>query len=52
VQNVKKESFMIVFILDIFEGGIPGKWKGRIGDSPLVGCGGYANKHGAATASG
>ena len=26
--------------------------KGRIGDAPLVGCGGYANKHGAATACG
>jgi beta-aspartyl-peptidase (threonine type) len=36
----------------ISEGGIPGKLKGRIGDAPLVGCGGYANKHGAATVGG
>ncbi|XP_028408578.1 isoaspartyl peptidase/L-asparaginase-like [Dendronephthya gigantea] len=33
-------------------GGIPGKLKGRVGDAALVGCGGYANKHGAATVSG
>ena len=26
--------------------------KGRIGDAPLVGCGGYANEYGAATTSG
>ena len=26
--------------------------KGRIGDAPLVGCGGYANEYGAATSSG
>lgn len=39
--------------IDVFsKGGIPGKLKGRIGDAPLVGCGGYANKSGAATASG
>ena len=36
----------------IYEGGIPGKLKGRIGDAPLVGCGGYANEFGAAGASG
>ena len=33
-------------------GGIPGKLKGRIGDAPLVGCGGYANEYGAAGTSG
>ena len=31
---------------------MPGKLKGRIGDAPLVGCGGYANEFGAATTSG
>ena len=31
---------------------MPGKLKGRIGDAPLVGCGGYANEHGAAASSG
>ena len=33
-------------------GGIPGKLKGRVGDAPLVGCGGYANEYGAAASSG
>ncbi|CAB3981838.1 isoaspartyl peptidase L-asparaginase-like [Paramuricea clavata] len=33
-------------------GGIPGKSKGRVGDVPLVGCGGYANEYGAAAACG
>ena len=29
-----------------------GRKKGRVSDAALVGCGGYANKHGAATTSG
>jgi beta-aspartyl-peptidase (threonine type) len=33
-------------------GGIAGKFKGRVGDAPLVGCGGYANKVGGATTTG
>ncbi|XP_028391931.1 isoaspartyl peptidase/L-asparaginase-like [Dendronephthya gigantea] len=33
-------------------GGIAGKLKGRVGDAPLVGCGGYANEFGAATTTG
>ncbi|XP_028401561.1 isoaspartyl peptidase/L-asparaginase-like isoform X2 [Dendronephthya gigantea] len=33
-------------------GGIAGKYKGRVGDAPLVGCGGYANEYGAATTTG
>ncbi|CAB4030105.1 isoaspartyl peptidase L-asparaginase-like, partial [Paramuricea clavata] len=33
-------------------GGIAGKLKGRVGDVPLVGCGGYANEYGAATTTG
>ncbi|XP_028408594.1 isoaspartyl peptidase/L-asparaginase-like [Dendronephthya gigantea] len=33
-------------------GGIAGKLKGRVGDVPMVGCGGYANKSGAATTTG
>ena len=34
-------------------GGTAGKWPGRVGDSPLVGCGAYAdNASGAATATG
>ena len=33
-------------------GGASGKLKGRVGDAPMVGCGGYANKTGAATVTG
>ncbi|XP_046853568.1 isoaspartyl peptidase/L-asparaginase-like [Xenia sp. Carnegie-2017] len=33
-------------------GGIAGKLKGRIGDTALVGCGGYANEKGAAAVNG
>ncbi|KAF0992240.1 hypothetical protein HZS_422 [Henneguya salminicola] len=33
-------------------GGITGKLPGRIGDAPLVGCGGYANNFGAASCTG
>eukprot|EP00794_Sanderia_malayensis_P000152 gene151-764_t len=33
-------------------GGIPGKWIGRVGDTPLPGCGGYANKCGGASSTG
>ena len=33
-------------------GGVVGKHKGRVGDAPLVGCGGYANEIGAAAATG
>ncbi|XP_028401850.1 isoaspartyl peptidase/L-asparaginase-like [Dendronephthya gigantea] len=33
-------------------GGIPGKLKGRVGDVPMIGCGGYANEYGAATTTG
>ncbi len=34
-------------------GGTPDKWPGRVGDSPLVGCGGYADDEaGAAAATG
>ncbi|CAL1171064.1 unnamed protein product [Cladocopium goreaui] len=33
-------------------GGIVGKRPGRVGDSPLVGCGGYANRYGAVSATG
>ncbi len=34
-------------------GGTPDKWPGRVGDSPLVGCGAYADNHsGAASATG
>ena len=29
-----------------------GTYQGRVGDAPLVGCGGYANETGAATATG
>jgi beta-aspartyl-peptidase (threonine type) len=31
---------------------MPRKPKGRVGDAPLVGCGGYANEFGAAATSG
>lgn len=37
---------------EIFPGGTPGKRKGRVGDVPLIGCGGYANEHGAVTVCG
>lgn len=33
-------------------GGMPGKMIGRIGDSPLFGCGAYANKFGACSSTG
>ncbi|XP_028393466.1 isoaspartyl peptidase/L-asparaginase-like [Dendronephthya gigantea] len=33
-------------------GGVAGRMKGRVSDASLVGCGGYANEHGAATTSG
>jgi isoaspartyl peptidase/L-asparaginase-like protein (Ntn-hydrolase superfamily) len=46
------ENLMIRRSFCISEGGMPGKPKGRIGDAPLVGCGGYANEFGAATTSG
>lgn len=39
---------MIFFVL----GGTPDKLKGRVGDAPLIGCGGYANEHGTAAACG
>ena len=45
---MKKYKIKLIFS----KGGIPGKLKGRVGDAPLVGCGGYANKFGAATAGG
>ncbi|MGB9890878.1 MAG: isoaspartyl peptidase/L-asparaginase, partial [Anaerolineae bacterium] len=32
-------------------GGKPGKWPGRVGDSPLVGCGGYADDRSAAASA-
>ncbi|MFN0317525.1 MAG: isoaspartyl peptidase/L-asparaginase family protein [Burkholderiales bacterium] len=33
-------------------GGIAGKLPGRVGDSPLIGCGTYANEHGAVSCTG
>ena len=33
-------------------GGIPGKWAGRVGDTPLPGCGGYCTKIGGASSTG
>ncbi|KAJ7388551.1 hypothetical protein OS493_036918 [Desmophyllum pertusum] len=33
-------------------GGISLKMPGRVGDSPLIGCGGYANKEGAVSTTG
>lgn len=33
-------------------GGIPAKMQGRIGDSPLIGCGGYANEYGGCSTTG
>ena len=32
-------------------GGITGKRPGRVGDSPLVGCGGYADNHSGAVST-
>ena len=40
------------FACAMSSGGIPGKLKGRVGDVPLVGCGGYANENGAAATTG
>ena len=39
-------------LLIIILGGIAGKLKGRVSDTALVGCGGYANNKGAAAATG
>lgn len=33
-------------------GGIPAKWVGRVGDTPLPGSGGYANRCGGASSTG
>ncbi|CAB4045254.1 isoaspartyl peptidase L-asparaginase-like, partial [Paramuricea clavata] len=33
-------------------GGIPAKMQGRIGDTPLIGCGGYANEYGGCSTTG
>ncbi|XP_028402623.1 isoaspartyl peptidase/L-asparaginase-like [Dendronephthya gigantea] len=33
-------------------GGIPAKMQGRIGDSPMIGCGGYANEFGGCSTTG
>ncbi|XP_046858312.1 isoaspartyl peptidase/L-asparaginase-like [Xenia sp. Carnegie-2017] len=33
-------------------GGLPAKMQGRIGDSPLIGCGGYANEYGGCSTTG
>ena len=41
-----------IFACATSTGGIAGKWKGRVGDAPLIGCGGYANKDGSATCAG
>ena len=41
----------MIFIQSVV-GGVPGRLKGRVSDASMVGCGGYANKHGAATTSG
>jgi hypothetical protein len=40
----------VIFFLHL--GGLREKLKGRVGDVPMVGCGGYANETGAATAAG
>ena len=39
-------------ILRFCLGGKAGKLKGRVSDAGLVGCGGYANTHGAAATNG
>ena len=33
-------------------GGIPAKMQGRIGDTPMIGCGGYANEYGGCSTTG
>ena len=48
----KRNSMFRIDSSVIALGGIPGKLKGRVGDAPLVGCGGYANEYGAAASSG
>jgi len=36
----------------ISKGGMPGKMIGRVGDSPIFGCGGYANREGGCSSTG
>ena len=43
---------MFLFHFVFYQGGIPGKLKGRVSDGSLVGCGGYANEFGAAATNG
>ena len=42
----------MLFTTFSISGGISLKMAGRVGDSPLVGCGGYANKEGAVSTTG
>lgn len=43
---------MLKFISSTPAGGLPAKMQGRIGDSPLIGCGGYANEYGGCSTTG
>ena len=38
--------------MNFVQGGISGKWVGRVGDTPIPGCGGYANSIGGASSTG
>ena len=45
-------QLMHAFFIPSIIGGAAGKHKGRVSDASMVGCGGYANLHGAATVAG
>ena len=44
--------FSNIVTLNVLSGGLPKKMLGRVGDTPLVGCGGYANTVAAASTTG
>ncbi|XP_022799839.1 uncharacterized protein LOC111337749 [Stylophora pistillata] len=51
-EGVYQEDSPIEDIVVTTDGGLPMKMPGRVGDSPLVGCGGYANTVAASSTTG
>ncbi|XP_046858610.1 isoaspartyl peptidase/L-asparaginase-like [Xenia sp. Carnegie-2017] len=53
MSALKQPEFNIIAVITcIITGGMSGKVKGRVSDTALVGCGGYANDKGAAATTG
>ena len=52
IWKVADSNRITPVILSFSQGGIPSKMVGRVGDSPLVGCGGYANEFGGCSTTG